>query len=205
MLFSSRFWPGIQDGSVTLTFRRWRRPQAVAGRPYRTPAGRIAVDACEIVNPASINDDDARQAGFESADALRGELRGDPALPVYRVAFRRLSGPDPRDVLATDPRLSPAELATVATQLTRLDASSASGPWTEATLRAIAIHPGTRAAGLAALLGRETLSLKADIRKLKTRGLTISLETGYRISPRGEAVLAWLDSRNPAGLNRSPS
>jgi hypothetical protein len=30
------------------------------------------------------------------------------------------------------------------------------------------------------------------VRELKNRGLTISLETGYRISPRGAAALAKL-------------
>lgn len=205
MLFSSRSWPGIQDGSITLTFRRWKRPQALAGRAYRTPAGRIRVDACNIIDPSSIDDVEARQAGFGSADALRDELRGDPALPVYRVAFHRLSDPDPREVLAADAHLSPAELATMARQLARLDTASAGGAWTEATLRAIAAHPGRRAAELAAVLGRETLSFKADVRKLKTRGLTISLETGYRLSARGETVLAWMGSRGAGGLSRSPS
>ena len=30
---------------------------------------------------------------------------------------------------------------------------------------------------------------KTDVRKLKELGLTESLEVGYRLSPRGEAVL----------------
>ncbi len=205
MLFSSRHWTGIQDGSITLTFRRWKRPQVLAGREYRTPAGRISVDACGTVDIGSINDAEARQAGFDSADALRRELGSDPALPVYRVAFHRLDGPDPRDVLATDKDPAPTELRAIAGILGRLDAASASGPWTRATLRAIAAHPGTRAADLAAVLGRETPAFKVDVRKLKARGLTVSLETGYRISPRGETVLAWLDSQDPGGLSRLPS
>jgi biotin operon repressor len=42
---------------------------------------------------------------------------------------------------------------------------------------------------LAEQLGRDRAELKVDIRKLKRLGLTISLERGYRISPRGQAVL----------------
>ena len=38
--------------------------------------------------------------------------------------------------------------------------------------------------------GRETLPFKTDVRKLKALGLTQSLEIGYRLSPRGEALLA---------------
>lgn len=46
-----------------------------------------------------------------------------------------------------------------------------------------------RAANLAALLGRETLPFKADVRRLKALGLTESLDVGYRLSPRGRAFL----------------
>ena len=46
-----------------------------------------------------------------------------------------------------------------------------------------------RAADLAASFGRETQPFKLDVRKLKALGLTLSLEVGYRLSPRGEAYL----------------
>jgi hypothetical protein len=36
VLFERRLREGIQDGSVTLAFRRWRRCQVVAGHRYRT-------------------------------------------------------------------------------------------------------------------------------------------------------------------------
>ena len=61
-------------------------------------------------------------------------------------------------------------------------------------LRAIAARPATRAADLAAGFGRETQPFKLDVRKLKNLGLTISLEVGYRLSPRGEAYLAAIDT-----------
>jgi len=63
------------------------------------------------------------------------------------------------------------------------------------TLRsAVADHPGRRAGDLAQMLGRDTRTFKLDVRKLKALGLTISLETGYRLSPRGEAFLARVGS-----------
>jgi predicted transcriptional regulator len=57
-------------------------------------------------------------------------------------------------------------------------------------LELIEARPATRAPDLAASLGRETQPFKTDVRKLKNLGLTISLERGYRLSPRGEAYLA---------------
>ena len=45
---------------------------------------------------------------------------------------------------------------------------------------------------LAAQAGAELIAFKRRVRQLKELGLTESLEVGYRISPRGEAVLAAL-------------
>ena len=56
-------------------------------------------------------------------------------------------------------------------------------------LQAIGTGPGTPAAELAQAAGAEKLKFKQDVRKLKELGLTESLEIGYRLSPRGEAVL----------------
>ena len=63
-----------------------------------------------------------------------------------------------------------------------------------AVLRTIAARPATRAADLAASFGRETQPFKLDVRKLKNLGLTLSLEVGYRLSPRGEAYLRHIRS-----------
>ena len=57
-----------------------------------------------------------------------------------------------------------------------------------------------RAADLAAAFGREMLPFKVDVRKLKELGLTESLRPGYRLSPRGRAVLEALGT---AGARRS--
>ena len=58
-----------------------------------------------------------------------------------------------------------------------------------ATLRLIAGHPGTVSTTLANQLGLARPDFKDNVRKLKTLGLTISLDVGYRVSPRGEAFL----------------
>ena len=194
MLFQARFWPLIVDGSVTVTFRRWRRRHVVPGHRYRTGhriVGRqmIEVDSVEVVDPATITDADARRSGFPDAATLVADLRGDDDLPVYRIEFHRLDEPDPRSVLAATADLSPADRAEIDRRLDRLDRASAHGPWTRATLAAIAAQPGTRAADLAVGFGRETQPFKTDVRKLKNLGLTESLEVGYRLSPRGAAYL----------------
>ena len=88
------------------------------------------------------------------------------------------------------------ELETIIERLRRLDRASSYGPWTTAVLQTIAAKPAVRAPDLAASFGRETLPFKTDVRKLKELGLTESLPIGYRISPRGAAVLAALTARS---------
>jgi hypothetical protein len=189
VLVERRAREGIFDGSVTVLVRRWHRPQATAGRVYRTAAGRIAVDDVTIVDPATLTDADAGRAGYATADALRADLRGVEGDPVYLLRVRPAEGPDPRAELAADDNLTPAVVAELDRRLDRLDRASAIGPWTMSILTAIQAEPGRRAGDLASAAGRETPPYKADVRKLKALGLTISLPVGYRLSPRGEAYL----------------
>jgi hypothetical protein len=161
----------------------------VEGRRYRTPGGIVEVDRVTTVAPEAISARDASRAGYGSAAAVVADLRGDPSLPVTRVAFHLVDEPDPRAELAASAELSSDDVIDIDRRLDRLDARSSHGAWTRATLDAIAVHPGTRAADLAATFGRETAPFKIDVRKLKNLGLTISLETGYRLSPRGAAYL----------------
>ena len=190
MLFRAGELAAIAAGDVTLAFRRWCRPTVKSGGTLVTRAGLLAIEAVEAVDPERITARDARRAGFADPDAVRAALRGEGE--TYRIAFR-LVGPDPRIALRGDAALSTADRADIAARLARLDRASRHGPWTAATLRAIADAPGTRAADLAAGLGRERLPFKADVRKLKALGLTESLEIGYRLSPRGEALVAHLE------------
>ncbi len=190
MLFEQRFWEPIARGEVTVTFRRWKRRQAVAGKRQRTAAGIIEVTAVDVVTEADITLADARAGGYPSVEALVADLRGTAELPLYRIRFRPVDGPDPRAELAATATLTDDDVAVIAKRLARLDAASSRGPWTAETLALIAERPAVRAGDLADAVGRERLPFKEDVRKLKNLGLTISLGVGYRLSPRGEAFLA---------------
>lgn len=188
MLFKRRFWDGIAAGTVTLTFRRWRRPQARPGGAYRTPAGVIAVEAVDQIAPRAITAADARRAGYDDRDELVRDLGRHADGVLYRIRFR-FAGVDRRTVLRRETNIAGADWEALRARLARLDAARATGPWTARVLRLIAARPGVRAGDLAAELDRERLPFKADVRKLKELGLTESLEVGYRLSPRGRAVL----------------
>ena len=190
MQFDARNRDEILAGEVTLTFRRWKRRQAVPGNVYRTVLGRVQVDAVDVVEPTDISVADARRAGAASVEALLAGIGGSPELPIYRVAFHLLDEPDPRSVLAADDRLSADDRAELDARLDRLDSRGSQGPWTRETLTLIGERPGVRAGDLAESVGRDTQPFKTDVRKLKNLGLTESLEVGYRLSPRGRAFLA---------------
>src|SRR5512132_3295204 len=126
MLFEQRLWAGLADGTVTVTFRRWRRPRARAGARHRTPAGILAVDAVTEVDPADIGEDDARAAGFGSRAELRRRLDRHGEGPVWRVDLHH-AGADPREALRRADELSADELAGLRARLSRLDRAARDG------------------------------------------------------------------------------
>jgi hypothetical protein len=190
VLFPKRFWPGIADGSVTLTYRRWRRQQVLAGRRYRTPAGIVEVTSITTVSLDEIRDDEARRAGHRDAASLVAELPDRSDSDLFRIEFHAVTEPDPRAVLAASAELDEGAIAEITRRLDRLDRASSHGSWTRETLALIQDQPAIRAADLAGLLGRDRASFKIDVRKLKNLGLTESLDVGYRLSLRGRAYVA---------------
>lgn len=190
MLFLKRFWDPIARGEVTVTYRRWKSRQVLPGRRYRTPAGIIEIESVSVCAEESISDSDARRAGHADALSLIADHPVRPGVPLYRIQFHLVDGPDPRAELAASADLSPADVDQISQRLARLDNVSTHGPWTLAVLELIADQPGRRAPDLAAWLGRETQPFKTDVRKLKNLGLTLSLKIGYRLSPRGQSYLS---------------
>ena len=197
MLFRRAFLDGIASGEITVAFRRWIRPTVRAGGTLKTAVGVLAIESVERVSAEEITEAEARRAGFPSLSALMAELDARGARSargargqgeIYRIELR-LAGPDPRIALRERADLSAEELAALRKRLDRLDAASPVGPWTLAVLRLIDRNPGVRAGDLAPQVGQERAPFKVNVRKLKGLGLTESLETGYRLSPRGRALL----------------
>lgn len=189
MLIKQRDLSRIRSGEVDLAFRRWRRPTVKTGGSLTTAAGVLAIDSVTPVTESAITAADARRAGYADRNALLNVLaQGQGAL--YRIELH-YAGRDPRIELR-EATPDGAELRDLAARLARLDRASSTGPWTRPTLALIRDRPAVRAGDLAASIGVERDAFKRNVRKLKSLGLTESLETGYRLSPRGEALLAHL-------------
>ncbi len=176
MLFPARFWPGLADGSITVAFRRQKRATVKAGGTLRSPGGVLAIDAVEAIEEADIIEADARAAGHADVAEILDFLR--PEGTLYRIRFHR-AGDDPRHALRQETALDDEQLRA---KLARLE-------WAASVLRIIKAKPGIVSTELAADLSMERLPFKQKVRRLKELGLTESLETGYLLSPRGEAVL----------------
>lgn len=149
----------------------------------------MLAESVQVITPADITPALARAAGFADAGQAVADLRGDPGLPLYCIRFRPVDGPDPRDELASTASLTEADVEAIRRRLARLDAASKRGPWTADVLGQIASQPAVSSAVLAADLDWDRPDYKLHVRRLKALGLTISLDVGYRLSPRGRAYL----------------
>jgi hypothetical protein len=192
MLLRQKELEGILLGQVQLIFRCWQRPTVKAPSSLLTPIGKLDILAVADVEREAITEAEARLAGYASLGELNSELSRYPRARVFRVSLGPLAA-DPRLALRAE-SLDDVGAEAVAHKLAALD-RRAQAPWTSATLALIERRPATRAASLSRELGQEREAFKLNVRKLKNLGLTESLEVGYRLSPRGQSLLAWQKRR----------
>lgn len=199
MLFEPRLRAGIHDGTISVAYRNWKRPQVKVGGRYRVGSDRIRsmtsfdfieVDAVDVIAAHDIDDADAQLAGYPDAAAARRDVGASGPDRLYRLAFRKIEMADPRAELAAVDELSAQDVAAIDVRLARMDGASVVGPWTREVLTEIADRPEVRAKDLQSCSRWPDLeTFKTHVRKLKNIGLTISLPVGYRLSPRGRAYL----------------
>ena len=97
MQFSPELRDRVADGTITLSYRLWSRPQVKAGGTYRTASVTIEVDEIELLPFSSITEEDLALTGEPDVEALRrraahaGPIHDDTL--VYRVAFHVVDDP----------------------------------------------------------------------------------------------------------------
>ncbi len=192
MLFTAATLHGLIEGRVNCTYRRWEVVRPKVGSRFTTSAGVVEVTSITPADEGQLTDQDAADADFDSVAALvkwtSAKGRGD----LYRIGIV-VAGPDPRLALRRSAKLAPADVSALSARLDRMD-RAADQPWTHSTLRQIQRLPGVVSTELASEVGQERRTYKLRVRRLKALGLTESLERGYRLSPRGQAYLAALES-----------
>ncbi|PWR19838.1 hypothetical protein [Zavarzinia compransoris] len=171
MLLKQKILDAIAAGKVSLVFRRWHTPGLRPGL-MQSPVGALEVERVEIVDLAALTAEDAGQAGYADLAALLAAL-GPGGAPVHRAVLRLAPG---------DGGEAPAALVKRLDRLDRIEGRA----WTRPLLAAI----GSGTADLAAAAGSSPDDLRRLLRKLVDLGLVSRNGVGYRLSPRGEGLIA---------------
>ncbi len=91
MQFSPELRDRVLDGTITLTYRLWTRPQVKVGGRYRVGPATIEVDDMELVPFSTVTAADVRRCGEPDREAVRartahaGPVHDDTL--VYRIEF----------------------------------------------------------------------------------------------------------------------
>ncbi|UIJ71289.1 ASCH domain-containing protein [Aurantimonas sp. HBX-1] len=194
MLFRQHILERIASGEVTLAFRRWKRQPIRGGARLRTARGEVIFGSVQEVDEGSLTEDDAIKAGYGSLAELTDDLQSGEDRNLYRMEIVGLEE-DGRIALREDDGLSAEEAGLLAKSFDRWDRANSAPNYHRRILDAIAATPEVSAAALARSLAVDKVKLKRDIRKLKEFGLTKSMSVGYRLSPRGEALLGMISEK----------
>jgi hypothetical protein len=95
--FSAELRERVADGTITVSYRLWWRPQVKVGGVYRSGPVEIRVDDIELLPFSSITADDLACTGEADLESLRrraahaGPITDDTVL--YRVEFHVVRGP----------------------------------------------------------------------------------------------------------------
>jgi hypothetical protein len=88
MQFTKKLRDRIRSGRIRCTVRIWTRPHVKVGGSYPMEGGRVVVDSVEEITRADIDDDLARESGFESVEDLLGVAQHGAGKHVYLIRFR---------------------------------------------------------------------------------------------------------------------
>jgi len=108
---------------------------------------------------------------------------------VFRVAFHYVSS-DRNPFADVSDDVTADELRALIQRLQKTDSRGRIGSWTAQTLTLIDANPIVASSQLAPTAGMETKTFKANVRKVKRLGLTISYETGHGLISPGSRVLS---------------
>jgi hypothetical protein len=89
--FSQDLRSAVLDGTITLTYRLWTRPQVKVGGRYRVGPGVIEVDEMELVPFGTVSTADVRRCGERDRETLRTRTAHagpvDDDTLVFRIEF----------------------------------------------------------------------------------------------------------------------
>ena len=91
MMFSRDLRDALARGEISVSIRRWSRPQVKVGGRYESSGVVIEIDSMEVLPFSAVTDEDVRDSGEKSRESLRERAAhsgpiNDGTL-VYRIEF----------------------------------------------------------------------------------------------------------------------
>lgn len=90
-MFSRDLRDAVAQGAITVSIRRWSRPQVKVGGRYETAGVVIEIDSIEVLPFSAITDEDVVASGEKDREALRDRAAHsgpiDEGTLVHRVEF----------------------------------------------------------------------------------------------------------------------
>ena len=94
-MFSRELRDAVARGEITVSIRRWSRPQVKVGGRYSTCGVVIEIDSVEVMPFSAVDDEDLRASGEADREALRARAAHsgpiDKDTLVHRVEFHVVS------------------------------------------------------------------------------------------------------------------
>ena len=90
-MFSRDLRDALARGEISVSVRRWSRPQVKVGGRYQSSGVVIEIDSIELLPFSAVTDEDVRDSGEKNRDSLRERAAhsgpiSDSTL-VYRIEF----------------------------------------------------------------------------------------------------------------------
>lgn len=126
MLFKKHHLEGIKAGSITLAFRKWKKPTVKKGSLLKTAIGQVEIQSIKEVPLSKISEAEAFKAGFASLSELIELLETVKEGNIYRIEVG-YHFPDPRIELRSKDELTDEEFYELKKKLERLDQYSKTG------------------------------------------------------------------------------
>jgi hypothetical protein len=93
-MFSRELRDAVARGEITVSIRRWSRPNVKVGGRYSTCGVVIEIDSVELMPFSAVDDEDLRASGEVDREALRARAAHsgpiDDDTLVHRVEFHRV-------------------------------------------------------------------------------------------------------------------
>ncbi len=201
--FEKRFYDGVREGRITLTFRFWDTLRVLRGKIYRSHnLGLLRIIDVDFKRFQGITLDEVRRCGYDSMDEFREDIVNYSETDVdierdrvVRIEFEYI-GEDIENYKKAMGNVKDSEIFNIKEQLLMLEQKNDT-PWIKRTLQVLKDQGCLLSKDLEPVVDMPSDRIKNFMRKLKALHLISSnTRRGYSITPLGSKLLRHLSSKD---------